>query len=152
MSGRPGRRVGIRVLTAPWGRGAAEKTVKCRQIESSSCNQFTAQGRTALVGANRAGRCYPTNRKLDRVCGGAGKIRGRPGAQPSSRKEMDRPMAQIDIEILQPFAARFLEGTNLTPAERAEVLRTGQGFACKAPAPAGGVSPETTRARRKRIY
>jgi hypothetical protein len=61
---------------------------------------------------------------------------------------MDEPMAQIDIEILQPFAARFLEGTNLTPAERAEVLRIGQGFACKDSASAAGVSPETIRARR----
>ena len=26
-------------------------------------------------------------------------------------------MAQIDIEILTPFAARFMEGTTLTPAE-----------------------------------
>ncbi len=61
-------------------------------------------------------------------------------------------MAHIDIEILQPFAARFLEGTNLTPAERAEVLRIAQGFACKDSASAAGVSPETIRARRKRIY
>jgi len=61
-------------------------------------------------------------------------------------------MPQIDIEILTPFAARFLEGTNLTPAERAEVLRIGQGFACKDSAAAAGVSPETIRARRKRIY
>jgi DNA-binding CsgD family transcriptional regulator len=61
-------------------------------------------------------------------------------------------MAQIDIEILTPFAARFLEGTNLTPAERAEVLRIAQGFACKDSASAAGVSPETIRARRKRIY
>ena len=61
-------------------------------------------------------------------------------------------MAQIDIEILSPFAARFLEGTNLTPAERAEVLRIAQGFACKDSASAAGVSPETIRARRKRIY
>src|SRR5512139_2649939 len=61
-------------------------------------------------------------------------------------------MAQIDIEILQPFAARFLEGTNLTPAERAEVLRIAQGFACKDSAAAANVSPETIRARRKRIY
>ena len=61
-------------------------------------------------------------------------------------------MAQIDIEILMPFAARFMEGTNLTPAERAEVLRIAQGFACKDSAAAAGVSPETIRARRKRIY
>ena len=76
---------------------------------------------------------------------------GRVGSS-SIEEEMDEPMAQIDIEILQPFAARFLEGTNLTPAERAEVLRIGQGFACKDSASAAGVSPETIRARRKRIY
>src|SRR5512136_1367994 len=61
-------------------------------------------------------------------------------------------MAQIDIEVLTPFTARFLEGANLTPAERAEVLRIAQGFACKDSASAAGVSPETIRARRKRIY
>jgi DNA-binding CsgD family transcriptional regulator len=61
-------------------------------------------------------------------------------------------MPQIDIEILTPFAAKFLEGTTLTPAERAEVLRIAQGFACKDSAAAAGVSPETIRARRKRIY
>src|SRR5512133_2099546 len=59
-------------------------------------------------------------------------------------------MPQIDIEILTPFAAKFLEGTTLTPAERAEVLRIAQGFACKDSAAAAGVSPETIRARRKR--
>jgi DNA-binding CsgD family transcriptional regulator len=64
----------------------------------------------------------------------------------------DESMPQIDIEILTPFAARFLEGTTLTPAERAEVLRIAQGFACKDSAAAAGVSPETIRARRKRIY
>ncbi len=35
-------------------------------------------------------------------------------------------MAQIDIEILTPFAQKFMEGTSLTPAERAEVLRIAQ--------------------------
>src|SRR4051812_24689235 len=49
-------------------------------------------------------------------------------------------MAQIDIEILTPFAAKFMEGTTLTPAERAEVLRIAQGFACKDSAAAAGVS------------
>jgi DNA-binding CsgD family transcriptional regulator len=61
-------------------------------------------------------------------------------------------MPQIDIDILSPFCARFLAGTNLTPAERAEVLRIAQGFACKDSAAAAGISPETIRARRKRIY
>ena len=83
--------------------------------------------------------------------GGAAKIRDRPGREPASERKHE-PMAQIDIEILQPFATRFLEGTNLTPAERAEVLRIAQGFACKDSASAAGVSPETIRARRKRIY
>jgi DNA-binding CsgD family transcriptional regulator len=61
-------------------------------------------------------------------------------------------MPVIDIDILSPFCARFMEGTKLTPAERAEVLRIAQGFACKDSAAAAGISPETIRARRKRIY
>jgi DNA-binding CsgD family transcriptional regulator len=61
-------------------------------------------------------------------------------------------MPRIDVAILSPFTAKFLEGSTLTPAERAEVLRVGQGFACKDSAAAALVSPETIRARRKRIY
>ena len=61
-------------------------------------------------------------------------------------------MPHIDVEILTPFTAKFLEGTTLTPAERSEVLRLAQGFACKDSAAAANVSPETIRARRKRIY
>jgi DNA-binding CsgD family transcriptional regulator len=61
-------------------------------------------------------------------------------------------MPHIDIEILTPFAAKFMEGSTLTPAERSEVLRMAQGFACKDSAAAANVSPETIRARRKRIY
>src|SRR6266540_6865429 len=61
-------------------------------------------------------------------------------------------MPHIDIDLLAPFGAKFMEGTNLTPAERAEVLRMAQGFACKDSAAAADVSPETIRARRKRIY
>ena len=61
-------------------------------------------------------------------------------------------MPHIDIEILSPFTAKYLEGRSLTPAERAEVLRLAQGFACKDSAAAASVSPETIRARRKRIY
>jgi DNA-binding CsgD family transcriptional regulator len=64
----------------------------------------------------------------------------------------DGVMPHIDIEILSPFSAKFMEGTSLTPAERSEVLRMAQGFACKDSAAAAGVSPETIRARRKRIY
>jgi len=61
-------------------------------------------------------------------------------------------MPHIDIDILSPFAAKYMEGTTLTPAERSEVLRMAQGFACKDSAAAANVSPETIRARRKRIY
>ena len=61
-------------------------------------------------------------------------------------------MAHIDIDVLAPFAAKFTDGTSLTAAERAEVLRIAQGFACKDSAAAAAVSPETIRARRKRIY
>ncbi|GAO02401.1 LuxR C-terminal-related transcriptional regulator [Anaeromyxobacter sp. PSR-1] len=61
-------------------------------------------------------------------------------------------MPHIDVEILTPFTAKYLEGRSLTPAERAEVLRLAQGFACKDSAAAANVSPETIRARRKRIY
>jgi len=61
-------------------------------------------------------------------------------------------MPHIDVEILAPFTAKFLERSTLTPAERAEVLRMAQGFACKDSAAATDVSPETIRARRKRIY
>src|SRR5215208_7575674 len=61
-------------------------------------------------------------------------------------------MPHIDIDLLAPVGAKFMEGTNLTPAERAEVLRMAQGFACKDSAAAANVSPETIRARRKRIY
>jgi DNA-binding CsgD family transcriptional regulator len=61
-------------------------------------------------------------------------------------------MPHIDIEILSPFTAKFLEGTTLTPAERAEVLRLAQGFACKDSAAAANASTEAIRARRKRIY
>ncbi len=61
-------------------------------------------------------------------------------------------MPHIEIETLSPFATKFMEGTTLTPAERSEVLRMAQGFAGKDSAAAANVSPETIRARRKRIY
>jgi DNA-binding CsgD family transcriptional regulator len=61
-------------------------------------------------------------------------------------------MPQIDPDILAPVASRLLDRARLTPAERAEVLRIAQGFACKDSAAAAGVSPDTIRARRKRIY
>jgi DNA-binding CsgD family transcriptional regulator len=61
-------------------------------------------------------------------------------------------MPHIDIEVLSLFSGKFLQGHSLTPAERSEVLRMAQGYACKDSAVAAGVSPETIRARRKRIY
>ncbi|HET8539389.1 MAG TPA: helix-turn-helix transcriptional regulator [Anaeromyxobacter sp.] len=61
-------------------------------------------------------------------------------------------MPQIEIDVLAPFGAKFMEGTTLTPAERSEVLRMAQGLTCKDSAAAANVSPETIRARRKRIY
>ena len=62
-------------------------------------------------------------------------------------------MPQIAIEILSPFAVRFLGPTSsLTPSERAEVVRIAQGLACRDSASSADVSPETIRARRKRIY
>jgi DNA-binding CsgD family transcriptional regulator len=63
---------------------------------------------------------------------------------------------QFDPDVLAttlaPLAARLPGGDTLTPSERTEVLRLAQGFACKDSAVAGNVSPETIRARRKRIY
>ena len=61
-------------------------------------------------------------------------------------------MSLADIMILTPLVARFLEGTHLAPAERTEVLHIAQGFASKDSATADDLSPETIRARRKRIY
>lgn len=61
-------------------------------------------------------------------------------------------MPQIAIDLLSPLATKFAEGVALTPAERAEVLRIAQGYACKDSAAAAGIASETVRARRKRIY
>ena len=61
-------------------------------------------------------------------------------------------MPHIDIDILAPLAAKYMEGKGLTPAEQAEVLRMAQGLACKDSATSANISPETVRARRKRIY
>jgi DNA-binding CsgD family transcriptional regulator len=58
----------------------------------------------------------------------------------------------MDPDLLAPIAARYIDRARLTPAERAEVLRMAQGFQCKDSANAANVSPETIRARRKRIY
>src|SRR5512133_1736068 len=58
----------------------------------------------------------------------------------------------ISPDVLAPVTSRYLANSTLTPAERAEVSRIAQGFACKDSAAAANVSPETIRARRKRIY
>ena len=63
-----------------------------------------------------------------------------------------RAMAQFDIDVLSRIADALIDGKHLTPAERAELLRIAQGFACKDSASSANVSPETIRARRKRIY
>jgi DNA-binding CsgD family transcriptional regulator len=61
-------------------------------------------------------------------------------------------MAQLDIEALSRISDALTQGKRLTPAERVELLRIAQGFACKDSASSANVSPETIRARRKRIY
>jgi DNA-binding CsgD family transcriptional regulator len=63
-------------------------------------------------------------------------------------------MAQIEIDVLSRLADKLISSAKppLTPAERSEILRIAQGLACKDSASAANVSPETIRARRKRIY
>jgi DNA-binding CsgD family transcriptional regulator len=63
-------------------------------------------------------------------------------------------MAHMDPDVLVPVATRLLarRGSYLSPAERSELLRIAQGYACKDSAAAAGVCYETIRARRKRIY
>ncbi len=53
---------------------------------------------------------------------------------------------------LAPFVTRLDGRSALTPSERTEVMRIAQGFAAKDSAEAANLSPETIRARRKRIY
>jgi DNA-binding CsgD family transcriptional regulator len=61
-------------------------------------------------------------------------------------------MYDVDMNALTRVSESFTERKHLTPAEHAELLRIAQGYACKDSAAAAGVSPETIRARRKRIY
>ncbi len=58
----------------------------------------------------------------------------------------------IEDDLLEPLLDRYLAGTELTPAERRELLGIARGAGCKDAAQAAGISPETVRARRKRIY
>jgi DNA-binding CsgD family transcriptional regulator len=61
-------------------------------------------------------------------------------------------MPQIDVDQLARIVVQIPNYSDLTPAERTEVTRLAQGYQCKDSAGAANVSPETIRARRKRIY
>jgi DNA-binding CsgD family transcriptional regulator len=61
-------------------------------------------------------------------------------------------MSPIVKNVLSPLAATLMQGVKLTPAERAEVLRIAQAYACKDSAAAQGISEATIRDRRRRIY
>jgi DNA-binding CsgD family transcriptional regulator len=61
-------------------------------------------------------------------------------------------MIDIDPQQLDPLVAEFVKNSNLTPAERSEVVRLAKAMSCNESAQAAGVSAETIRARRKRIY
>jgi DNA-binding CsgD family transcriptional regulator len=61
-------------------------------------------------------------------------------------------MLEFDIDALVRICDVLSAGKGLTPAERAELLRIAQGCVSKDSAAATDVSPETIRARRKRIY
>jgi DNA-binding CsgD family transcriptional regulator len=62
-------------------------------------------------------------------------------------------MNPIHLSALLSFLSELIfTNTKLTPAERAEVIRMAQGMATKEAAAAAGISIETARARRKRIY
>jgi DNA-binding CsgD family transcriptional regulator len=58
----------------------------------------------------------------------------------------------MDPEQLSQVLSRVPGFVGLTPAERIEVARIAQGFTCKDSATEANISPETIRARRKRIY
>ena len=62
----------------------------------------------------------------------------------------------LDPDVLKAtfpsLMARLPGSDRLTPAERTEVLHVAQGLACKESAVVVRISPETIRARRKRIY
>ncbi len=57
-----------------------------------------------------------------------------------------------DFEMLYARAVNMMDLADLTPAERSEVMNIAQGIARKDSAAAEGVSAETIRACRKRIY
>ena len=61
-------------------------------------------------------------------------------------------MPIADVEMLSTFAAKLMDGANLTSAERTEVLNVAHGVACSASAAAQGSSTKTIRERRKQVY
>ncbi len=76
-------------------------------------------------------------------------FRSLPPARPEREMNFD---PELLARTLAPLVSALTPRPALTPAERMEVLRIAQGFACKDSATAANVSPETVRARRKRIY
>ncbi len=61
-------------------------------------------------------------------------------------------MPVIEEDMLEPLVRRFIAHVRLTPPERGEVFRIARAFSCRDAASAAGVSAETIRARRKRLY
>ncbi len=57
-----------------------------------------------------------------------------------------------DMQTVYSRAVKIMNFADLTPGERSEAMNMAQGFACKDSAAATGVSTETVRACRKRIY
>jgi DNA-binding CsgD family transcriptional regulator len=57
-----------------------------------------------------------------------------------------------DVEMLSAFAATLMDGANLAPAERSEVLNIAHGLTCRGSAAAEGSSIDAIRERRKQIY
>lgn len=61
-------------------------------------------------------------------------------------------MTELELEALVRVSKPVADGSRLSPAERTELIRIAQGFTCKDAATAAGLSLDTIRARRKRIY
>jgi len=63
-------------------------------------------------------------------------------------------MAQIDVDTLSRIVDRYVaeRSLRLSAGERLEIMRMAQGYACKESANLAGISYETIRARRKRVY
>ncbi len=61
-------------------------------------------------------------------------------------------MTDVDLDVFVRLSKPLADGSRLSPAERTELLRIAQGFSCKDSAGAAGLSLDTIRARRKRIY